>query len=296
MKAWVYHQLRRWFSQRTRNRLKAEVFRARQKLRPLHRLRYGTFTAAALRADLAERLPRDFDILMVHSSLNDLAPAYTETASELLNQLIELCGPARTLVMPAFFFGKINGAAEFYKKTPRFDSRRQPSQMGMLSEIFRRRADVLRSLHPTHSVCALGPLAPVLTSTHHLAETTFGKDSPFEVMTRYHTEVIGIGTRYFRILTQIHAAEDMLGEEFPRQWKPEMIPVELVSEQGLTMPYSLACPPNNLEMEIEVLRRLLKAEDLQEWKFCGVPMFRTRADVVTNALIAAAKRGITIYG
>src|SRR5438067_4400680 len=213
LRAWLYHQLRRRFSQQNRDRLKAELFRLRRALRGLYRFRYGTFSAVELRSELAARLPSDFEILMVHCSLNDLAPAYTGTALELLNELVALCGPERTLAMPAFVLNT-EEAVKQYETNPRFDVRRQPSQMGLLSEMFRRRAGVRRSLHPTHSICALGPLAAELTNSHHLAATTFGEGTPFGIMARRKTVIAGIATHYFRVLTQVHAAEDLLGESF----------------------------------------------------------------------------------
>jgi hypothetical protein len=36
-------------------------------------------------------------------------------------------------------------------------------------------------------------------------------------------------------------------------------------------------------------------EKLREWKFHNVPMFAARAGEVSAALIAAAKRGVTLY-
>ena len=84
-----------------------------------------------------------------------------------------------------------------------------------------------RSLHPTASVSALGPLAHDLTATHHLAKTTFGEGTPFAIMAARRTAIIGIGTEYFRCLTQVHAAEDLLGEQYPLAVRPSTIPVQL---------------------------------------------------------------------
>jgi len=39
----------------------------------------------------------------------------------------------------------------------------------------------------------------------------------------------------------------------------------------------------------------MDSTSLSEWTFHHVPMFATRAADVTDALIAAAKRGITLY-
>ena len=156
-RARVYNLLRRTMSQGTRNRLKRDLARMRKRLGPLYRIRFGAFDAQDLCAELASRLTPETEIVMVHCSVNNLEPMYIGTVSELLDGLIELCGAKRTLAMPAFFLGGADtDPAAYYRRTPAFDARRQPSQMGILSELFRRRAGVLRSLHPTASVCALG--------------------------------------------------------------------------------------------------------------------------------------------
>ena len=39
----------------------------------------------------------------------------------------------------------------------------------------------------------------------------------------------------------------------------------------------------------------MRRETLREWKFHHVPMFATRAAEVTGQLVAAARRGVTLY-
>src|SRR5690348_7514401 len=81
----LYHLLRRTTTQDQRDGLKRRVAHTRARLAPLYALRHGTFTAADLRAELERRLPADFEILMVHCSLNDLKPTYAEGPRELLD-------------------------------------------------------------------------------------------------------------------------------------------------------------------------------------------------------------------
>ncbi len=71
----------------------------RTQLYPVMRLVYGTFDTTALRVHLEQRLGTNFEILMVHSSVNNLKPMYTGTPLELLRLLMAFCGSARTLVM-----------------------------------------------------------------------------------------------------------------------------------------------------------------------------------------------------
>jgi aminoglycoside N3'-acetyltransferase len=268
----------------------------RRRAAPLYRARHGTFGAAELRDELARHLPDDAEIVMVHCSLNDLQPMYDGTPAELLDSLAALCGPDRTLAMPAFFFGGPDGdAAAWYGRKPVFDARRTPSQMGLLSELFRRRRGVRRSLHPTASVCALGPLAEELTATHHLASTSFGAGTPFGVMAERRTAILGLGTEYFRCLSQVHAAEDLLGERYPLVLRPDTVPVELRAPDGTTHAYELAVDAEGLERRMELLERVMSPEELVRWRFHGVPLFVTSAARVTEVLVDAAERGETIY-
>ena len=75
--------------------------------------------------------------------------------------------------MLAFSFSGTDDAdaVTVFKHEPRFDVRRTPWQMGMLTELFRRMKGVHQSLHPTHGVAALGPLAAEMTAGHDRAAT-----------------------------------------------------------------------------------------------------------------------------
>ena len=296
MKRRLYNVLRRLLTQERRNGIKRRLAHLRRRAAPLYRARHGTFGAAELRDELARHLPAETEIVMVHCSLNDLQPMYVEGAGELLDALLELCGPDRTLVMPAFFFGgEEQDPGAYYRRKPLFDARRQPSQMGLLSELFRRREGVRRSLHPTASVSARGPLADEVVSGHHTAGTTFGEGTPFGVMARRRTAIVGIGTEYFRCLTQVHAAEDLLGDRFPVPVRPETIPVELRDVDGATHDYALPLTAPGLGRRLERLERLLTDDELVQWRFHGVALFVTDARRVTEALVEAALRGETIY-
>jgi aminoglycoside 3-N-acetyltransferase len=295
MRAWLYNQLRRSLSQRSRNRIKAEIHRARRAMRPLYVLRHGAFGAEELAGRLREELG-DFEILMVHASYNDMLPCYSGTPSDLLSVLVDLCGSQRTMVMPAFFFGGPDqDALSHYRRSPVFDVRKRPSEMGLLSELFRRRRGVVRSLHPTHSVCALGPLARALTQNHHLGATTFGAGTPFGIMASRETRIVGLGTHYFRCLTQVHTAEDVLGSEFPLERRVRTVPVQIVDAHGRSFAYSLEVDHPARERRVERLRGWMSDAELREWTFHGVPHFVTSARAVTDALVAAARRGETIY-
>jgi aminoglycoside N3'-acetyltransferase len=268
----------------------------RRKLFPLMRLAYGTFDAAQLRQHLEERVGHDYEILMVHSSLNHMLPMYTGNAGQLLQMLVDFCGPDRTLAMPAFYFGdpELNDVVESYRRNPVFDLRRTPSQMGILTELFRRSPGVRQSLHPTHRVAARGPLADALTRGHESAGSIFGLGTPFDFMAKHETCVIGIG-KPFEVLTQAHTVEDLLGEAFPVPHRMSSVTVTLRRAPDDEQPFELRWRKFDRERNMWKLRDIMDKSLLREWEFHHVPLFATRAREVTESLVSAARNGKTLY-
>jgi aminoglycoside N3'-acetyltransferase len=257
---------------------------------------YGTCDSAALEAHLAEKIGHDYEILMVHSSVNNMKPMYTEGALDFVRMLIRFCGPNRTLAMPAFFFGDpaIGGAYDTFKQRPRFDMRRTPSQTGLATELFRRMKGVKQSRHPVYRVAALGPLAEPLTAGHETAPAPTGAGTPFDFMVRHDTMIVGIG-KPFEVLTQVHHAEDILGDRFPVPRNPER-PLEMTVIDGdESVPVRLAGRGFAWRREMSRLRAIMDRDTLREWRFHHIPLFATRAADVTRSLVDAAERGVTIY-
>jgi len=276
--------------------VRSAYFSARTKLYPVMKLVYGTFDSAALRKHLEQRVGTDFEILMVHSSVNHMQPMFTDSPLALVKMLIDFCGPERTLVMPAFYFGDpdIGGAYATLKQKPRFDLKRTPSQMGLATELFRRIPGVVQSRHPVYRMSALGPLAKDLTRGHEDAEYPNGIGTPFDYMAAHNTRVIGIGKTY-QVLTQAHHVEGVMGDAFPvPRANGEGLAVTVVDGKE-EVQARLTGRGLLWEFNIWKLRNIMNHERLQEWKFHHVPMFSARAADVTADLLEAAKRGVTLY-
>jgi aminoglycoside 3-N-acetyltransferase len=289
--------LRGALSQDRRNELKRLQGLARKRLAPVLLLVHGRFSSDELRAELMRRLPANFEILMVHSSYDSLLPMYKGNAQDLLAMLISVCGTDRTLVMPSFVMGGRDFDRQGYFRERPFDVRRTPSEMGLFAELFRRTSGVLRSLHPTCSICALGPLASELTTDHHLAQAGLGPDGPFGIMTRRRTAILGLGVEYYRCLTHVHTATCQLGDAFPIKFVNDSIGVRLINHDGHSIEHRLGLPDPSKKLDLRVLWSLLSKDELLEWRFHGVPVFVVpEARIVTERLLEAARRGITIYG
>jgi aminoglycoside 3-N-acetyltransferase len=276
--------------------LRERYFALRTSLSPVLRAIYGSFDSAALKAHLEQRIGEDFEILMVHSSVNYMKPMYDGSPLEFVQLLKEFCGPERTLAMPAFYFGDpvIGGAAVTFEKNPRFDLRRTPSQMGLATEIFRRTKGVRQSRHPIYRIAALGPLAQALTTGHETAERPCGRGSPFDIMTAHNTRILGIG-KPIEVLTHIHHVEDLMGDRFP-------VPVSVGGDLAMTLvdgeeEISTTLRRRGFKWNLNMwkLREIMGPAKLREWRFHNVEMFATTARDVTETLMKAAERGVTLY-
>jgi aminoglycoside 3-N-acetyltransferase len=286
----------RHLSQNKIDTLRGFYLSLRGKMFPLMKLVYGTFDTNDLRKHLEEQLDDDFEILMVHSSVNHMIPMYMDSPLDLVRMLMSFCGPNRTLVMPAFYFGdpEVGDVIKTFRQTPRFDIRRTPSQMGLATELFRRTPGVIQSRHPIYRVSALGPLAKQLTAGHENCDFPSGTGSPFDFMTKHKTLILGIG-KTFQVLTQIHHAEDIMGADFPvPRGSGSALSITVIDGKEEVQASLNGCGLL-WDADIWKLRNIMDKVSLQEWSFHHVPFFATIAGDVTSALVNAAKNGITLY-
>jgi aminoglycoside N3'-acetyltransferase len=166
--------------------------------------------------------------------------------------------------------------------------------MGLLTELFRRSRGVVQSRHPVYRVAALGPQANDLIHGHEHAPGGMGKDTPFDYMALHQARIIGIG-KTFQVMTQTHHVESLLGDDWPApQTRLPNIPVTVVEQQCETE-MEIGGIQQQWTFNIWKLREIMSKEGLDEWRFHNCPMFCTRADEVTDALVNAAKRGFTLY-
>lgn len=276
--------------------LRDGYLKLRGRMAPLMKLVHGSFDTRALREHLEANIGTDFQILMVHSSVNHMKPMYTDGALDLVRMLMDFCGPTRTLAMPAFYFGEpgMGGAMPTFRNNPRFDLRRTPSQMGLATEIFRRMPGVVQSRHPVYRVAALGPLAVEMTRGHMTASSPAGIGSPFDFMARHNTLCIGLG-KPVQVLTQAHHTEELMRDEFPLpSYDGEPLPMTLIDGKE-ELPFQLVGRTVEGRFDIWRIRRIMSRQTLKEWHFHHVPMFAARAADVTRETVAAAKRGVTLY-
>jgi hypothetical protein len=117
-------------------------------------------------------------------------------------------------------------------------------------------------------------------------------------MSRRKTVILGLGTEYYRSLTQVHSMEDVLGDQFPiAREDEEPVRVELVDKTGRVYPYEMARPlSRRVVVKVERLRDFAGPGDIDEWHFNGANLYVTTAAKVDAAVRSAALRGQTLYG
>jgi len=137
------------------------------------------------------------DHVMVHSSFRSLGVADPEV---IILALLRVIGPRGLLLTPALS----------YDQQPPLlhDTRTTPSCVGFLAEYVRTRPGTRRSLHPTHSVCAIGPDAAAWLDDHILDSTPCGEHSPFHKLTTRRGKILMLGCG-LKPNTTMHAIEEM---------------------------------------------------------------------------------------
>lgn len=168
-------------------------------------------------------------VLLVHSSLSSLGyvPGGPRTVIDALRRAV---GPTGTLVLPTHSWDEMESGGRV------FDARRTRSCVGQLTEEFRHMAGVERSLHPTHSVAAVGPRAVDLTRDHERSPTPCGPGSPYAKILEANGQILFLGVT-LDSNTAYHTIEAMAGLSY--LLKPQPDEFVIVDRQGTSRKLSL---------------------------------------------------------
>ena len=187
----------------------------------------STSTSAArcigsIGSDLADLGVRRGDLLLVHSSFNSMGhvPGGPET---VIRGLMAALGEGGTLLLPALSYASVS------EEQPRFDPECTPVCVGAIPEYFRTRAGTLRSVHPTHSVCAAGAKAHQIVSQHHLDRSPVGKNSPLRLLRDLSGKILMLGCG-LKPNTSMHGVEELC--EPPYLLRPDAVKYIICGSAG----------------------------------------------------------------
>ena len=190
----------------------------KQHLKPLYRRGQRlvartlfAYSPADLEAAIARIGIREGDAVMVHSGFRPTS-GFVGTPADVIDAMLRAVGPEGHLLMMSIPY---RGSSQAYaERNPLFDVRRTPSAVGLISELFRRRPDVARSLSPLHPVVVHGPLAAWLVADHDTALRSCGKGTPFERFLSLNGKVMFFDAPYTS-MTFMHYVEDACVDRLP---------------------------------------------------------------------------------
>ena len=151
------------------------------------------------------------DTLLVHSSFDNFN-GFQGRPQDIIKVLIEVLGPEGNLLMVSMPY--TSSTSDYLKKTPVFNVQKTPSKMGIMSEIFRRKKGVLRSLHPTHPVLVYGKDASWIAEGHEKCIFPCGVNTPFDQFKSLNGKILFFDVP-FRTFTFIHFIEDLIKDKLP---------------------------------------------------------------------------------
>lgn len=151
------------------------------------------------------------DSVMLHSAFED-HHGFRGSMDTLLDTFIETVGPDGNLLMVSLPYR--TSTLEYLTKLKQFDVRKTPSAMGLVSEFYRRRKDVLRSLHPSHPVLVRGPRAEWFIEGHETSLYPCGPASPFGKLAEARGKVAFFNVS-FAYFTFFHHLEHLVQDRLP---------------------------------------------------------------------------------
>ncbi len=125
------------------------------------------------------------DTVLVHSSFKALE--VDGTPDDVCDVLLDVVGAAGNLILPTHTWATVNA------RQPVYDVLLSPGCVGIIPERFRRRPDVQRSLHPTHSVAVKGPRASELIEGHHHCVNPCAWESPYGRLVQWDGWIVMLG-------------------------------------------------------------------------------------------------------
>jgi aminoglycoside 3-N-acetyltransferase len=151
------------------------------------------------------------DTALVHSSLSRFG-IVTGGVDAVIDALLEAVSPDGTIMVPVLTGSEKLCAAN----PPVFDVKNSSCWTGKIPETFRKRSSAVRSLHPTHSVSAIGAKAKYFTAGHENCITPCGLDSPYHKLALSDGYVLMLGVD-LECCTLFHTAEELADVDYVNQ-------------------------------------------------------------------------------
>jgi aminoglycoside 3-N-acetyltransferase len=266
----------------------------RNKIREQEKNNTGV-TKEQLITDLKKIGLRHGDSVLVHSSLSKIG-FVPGGAATVIDALSEVIGAQGTLLFPTFPAKGKNKA--HLEEHPFFDIANTVSQMGSVTEYFRKLPNVYRSFHPTDPVCAKGPLAEYYTNTHYGQLTPYNEYSPFRKLCEKKGKILMMGTTLNGACTNLHTLEDAVSFKYP-VYDERIFEVKMIDAGGRTsiVKTKVHNPEYSVKRNCDALKPLFEKENVLVNGVIGsAKSMLIDADKMLQVMIKSYnERGVTMY-
>lgn len=179
------------------------------------------YIKAMLKKQLEELGIVSSDTILVHSSMKKIGDVIggADTVLDALSEYMQ----EGLLVLPTHTWKTIS------EEDPNFYVESSETCIGILTELFRKREHVVRSLHPTHSVAALGRDAVSYTGDDHKFDTPCAEGSSLWKLIGRKGKIVLIGVN-FTSNTFIHGIEEW--NDVPGRLTEDHEPLYAVKKDG----------------------------------------------------------------
>ena len=235
------------------------------------------------------------DNVIVHSSLSKIG-FVEEGAKTFVDAMLEVIGNEGTLICPCFAH---NTFSKYYlDSNPVFDVKNSPSKAGAITEYLRKLNGTKRSLHPTDSACAYGPLADYFTNSHFGQLTPYNEFSPYYKLTEKKGKILNVGVPLNTSCTNMHTLEDAVDFMLPI-YHSKIYEVKMIDGEGIerTMKTKVHDPVFSQKRKPNELEPLFEKEGILKRGFVG-ETFATLIDAkgLLEVMIKNYnERGVTMY-
>lgn len=179
------------------------------------------YTKESLISDLRNMKIDPSGTLMVHSSMKAIGEV-EGGADTVVDALMEYMKDG-LLILPTHTWAQMN------REYTRFDVKTEPSCVGLLTNLFRIRPGVKRSLHPTHSVVAFGKDAQAYVSGEENSFTPCARNGCWGKLLDRHAQILFLGCPLTKN-TFLHGVEEW--NEIPNRLSKEAQDFVSVDENG----------------------------------------------------------------
>jgi len=235
--------------------------------------------------------------LIIHGSISNIGK-FDKPVSEFVHAwLQQLDLTSQTVLVPALPYNTT--MREYLESCKAFDVRTAKNAMGAISSIISKLPGAHRSVHPTHSVVAIGAKAEDYVTGHELGDTPFGANSPYKKLTERGGKILMFGVG-LNSVTCFHVYEDMMGAAMPiNVYLDQRFQVPCVDATGENLVVTTAChnPSVSAIRECERARdELVKAGAMVSYPLGESELSVVDARLFTITLLKMLADGKSIYG